>query len=141
MSTEDIFLELLNNDMENMFKRIVKDFKDSVHENKKNEFTVENLSRVFKIDGIKRIREKKTIKVKEISSDNHRCMARIWGSTPPVAYYCHIKQKYIYGERCTRPKKGEGDYCGLHIKNLPHGIYGKLPPHEHFEKYLVTTDS
>ena len=58
MSIDSILVSLLNSDMENMFKQIVKDFKDSVHENKKNEFTVENLSRVFKIDGIKRIREK-----------------------------------------------------------------------------------
>ena len=38
-------------------------------------------------------------------------------------------------------RKGSSDYCGLHKKNLPHGRFGELPPHEHFEKYLVTSDS
>ncbi len=137
MSVEDIFLELLNQDMENIFKQIVTDYKDRVQENKKNEFTIENLGKIFQIGGIKRIKEKTTEKSKEISTDN-RCMARIWGSTPPVAYYCREKQKYIYGERCSRPKKCDKDYCGLHLKNLPHGRFGELPPHEHFEKYLVT---
>ena len=91
MSVEDIFLELLNQDMENIFKQIVTDYKDRVQENKKNEFTIENLGKIFQIGGIKRIKEKTTEKSKEISTDN-RCMARIWGSTPPVAYYCREKQ-------------------------------------------------
>ena len=140
MSIDSILVSLLNSDMEQMFKQIVKDYNDKVPE-----MTVDSLNKMFKISEVKRIGESKLTnacgKPPEKLSDNHRCMARIWGSTPPVAYYCHQKKKYIYGERCTRPKKGEGDYCGLHMKSLPHGIYGKLPPHEHFEKYLVTTDS
>ena len=136
MSIHNILVSLLNSDMEQMFRRIVNDYNDKVPE-----MTVDSLNKMFKISDVKRIGESTLTDKGEKVNDNCRCMARIWGSTPPVAYYCHKKSKYIYGERCTRPKKGNGDYCGLHIKNLPHGRFGELPPHEHFEKYLVTSDS
>ena len=136
MSIHNILVSLLNSDMEQMFKEIVNDYNDKVPG-----MTVESLNKMFKISDVKRIGESTLTDKEEKVNDNCRCMARIWGSTPPVAYYCHKKKKYIYGERCTRPKKGNGDYCGLHKKNLPHGRFGELPPHEHFEKYLVTSDS
>ena len=140
MSINSILVSLLNSDMDKMFKEIVNDYNDKVPE-----MTVDSLNKMFKISDVKRIGESKLTdsfeKPQEKVNDNCRCMARIWGSTPPVAYYCHKKGKYIYGQRCTRPRKGDGDYCGLHKKNLPHGRFGELPPHEHFEKYLVTSDS
>ena len=138
MSLDRIFLDLLNNDMEVMFRKIVRDYKDKIPE-----LSVESLNKTFGIESIKRINQSKFTdpQVKPVVSsvnDQDRCMARIWGSTPPIAYYCDKQQKYIYGERCSRPKKKDCQFCGLHAKRQPHGIYGKLPPHEHFEKYLVT---
>ena len=140
MPIDDIFVQLLNSDMENMFKQIIEDYKEKIPNEKQTEFTLENLNRIFKISEIKRITDPQLPKPpeKKVIEDCHRCIARIWGSTPPIAYYCHQKKKYIYGERCSRPRKDGGDYCGLHKNRQPHGRYGELPPHEHFEKYLVT---
>ena len=105
MSINDIIVTLLNSDMEQVFKEIVNDYNDKVPE-----MTVDSLNKMFKISDVKRIGESlltdKEEKSREKVKDNCRCMARIWGSTPPVAYYCHKKRKYIYGERCTRQERG-----------------------------------
>lgn len=137
MSLDAIFVDLLNSDMETMFKEIIEEYRDIVPESKKADFTLEKLIDTFKITDIKRVGQPEFVnKTRKKVENCNRCMARIWGSTPPVAYYCEIKKKYIYGQRCTKPKNGDGDYCKLHSKNLPHGKFGELPPHEHFEKYL-----
>ena len=137
MSLGAIFVDLLNSDMETMFKEIIEEYGDAVAESKKADFTLEKLIDTFKITDIKRVGQPELVnKTRKKVENCNRCMARIWGSTPPVAYYCEIKKKYIYGQRCTKPKNGDSDYCKLHSKNLPHGKFGELPPHEHFEKYL-----
>ena len=137
MSLDAIFVDLLNSDMETMFKEIIEEYGDAVAESKRDAFTLEKLIETFKITDIKRVgKPEVVIKTRKKVENCNRCMARIWGSTPPVAYYCEVQKKYVYGERCTKPKKGTGDYCLLHTKKLPHGRFGEPPPHEHFEKYL-----
>ena len=95
MSLDRIFLDLLNNDMEVMFRKIVRDYKDKIPE-----LSVELLNKTFGIESIKRINQSKFTdpQVKPVVSsvnDQDRCMARIWGSTPPIAHYCQKQQKYI----------------------------------------------
>ena len=52
MPIDDIFVQLLNSDMENMFKQIIEDYKDKIPNEKQTEFTLENLNRIFKISEI-----------------------------------------------------------------------------------------
>lgn len=39
-----------------------------------------------------------------------------------VPHYERCKAKRANGERCTRRKKDEDDFCGTHSKGQPHGI-------------------
>ena len=39
-----------------------------------------------------------------------------------VVPFCHrCKAKRANGEQCSRRRKEESDYCGTHIKGIPHG--------------------
>jgi len=39
-----------------------------------------------------------------------------------VVQYCYrCKAKRATGEQCSRRKKGDFDFCGTHIKGIPHG--------------------
>lgn len=54
-----------------------------------------------------------------------------------VPYYerCHAKR--ANGERCTRRKKGDCDYCGTHEKGQPHGVISENINDATFKKITV----
>lgn len=54
-------------------------------------------------------------------SDDIRCSARIWGNGSCV----NKNGKIIYGKRCNNKKKDNAKYCGIHLKNNPHGDFDK----------------
>ena len=74
-----------------------------------------------------------------VPEQRYRCIARCWGDDPPVKY--DVKNNnWIYGKQCSRYKTN-GDYCAIHYKQylspqgLKHGVFGREPPHSHYNKY------
>lgn len=43
-----------------------------------------------------------------------------------VPYHMRCLARRANKEQCTRRKKGDGCYCGTHIKGTPHGVYEDL---------------
>ena len=48
MSLDAIFVDLLNSDMETMFREIIEEYGDAVAESKRDTFTLEKLIETFK---------------------------------------------------------------------------------------------
>jgi len=67
-----------------------------------------------------------------IPPDNCRCISRIWGGKESVR---KENGKWVYGYRCSKYKLYPNDFCKIHSKNNPHGIYNLEPPHNHYDKY------
>ncbi len=43
--------------------------------------------------------------------------------------------QWEYGIQCSRKKREGEDYCGIHLRKLPHGDIKHDPPHRHFENH------
>jgi len=70
-----------------------------------------------------------------VPDDNTRCTARVWGGKESV--YRKEDGIWNYGYRCKRKCLSGNDFCVLHCKNQPHGIYSLDPPHNHYDKYKI----
>lgn len=83
-------------------------------------------------------RSKQTSKHR-VPNQECRCIARCWGDQTPVKYDVKTKS-WIYGKQCSKYKTN-GDYCTIHYKQylspqgLKHGVFGREPPHSHYDKY------
>ena len=56
-----------------------------------------------------------------------------------VVPFCHrCKAKRANGEQCSRRKKNESDFCGTHIKGIPHGQIKKNSNNEEDKKKNIT---
>ena len=54
----------------------------------------------------------------------------------PYCYRC--KAKRATGEQCSRRKKGDSDFCGTHIKGIPHGQISNDNNEDETNKKTVT---
>lgn len=110
-------IEDYSKQMQNAFEEYIDGFHEISHEDKKNiiqfliQYPTVNLE---KDDFLKRKR------IKNVVPYHDRCMA-----------------KRANGERCTRRKKEETEYCGTHTKGQPHGVITDEPPKEEFKTLVV----
>jgi len=58
-------------------------------------------------------------KIKKQLKDNERCKARIWAN----GKCSKSGDKIIYGDRCSNKIKENNKYCGIHLRNNPHGDF------------------
>ena len=57
-----------------------------------------------------------------------------------VPYYERCKAKRANGERCTRRKKSDEDFCGTHVKGQPHGIASEDAEPAKYKKVTVKAE-
>lgn len=70
----------------------------------------------------------------ELTKDDFQRRKRVKNVVP---FHERCMAKRANGERCTRRKKDDLDYCGTHSKGQPHGIINEEPPKEEFKKIVV----
>tara|TARA_B100000902_G_scaffold113078_1_gene114261 strand:- start:1326 stop:1850 length:525 start_codon:yes stop_codon:yes gene_type:complete len=56
----------------------------------------------------------------------------------PLCDRCNAKR--ANGEQCTRRKKENEDFCGTHIKGVPHGIKDEINDQEEFTDLEIWTE-
>ena len=68
-----------------------------------------------------------------IATREARCEGRVWNK----GIVKIVDERYIYGAQCSRTKKDDSKYCGIHSRSEGHGNFFEHPPHEHFKKYII----
>ena len=68
-----------------------------------------------------------------IATRESRCEGRVWNK----GIVKIVDERYIYGAQCSRTKKDDSKYCGIHSRSEGHGNFFEHPPHEHFKKYII----
>ena len=58
-------------------------------------------------------------RIKNPIKDCERCQARIWAN----GKCSKSEDKIIYGDRCSNKVKENQKYCGIHLRNNPHGDF------------------
>ena len=123
-----IIYSILDDDINNMLKSIVSKYGEigNFNENSLSNYKLNKI--VFYRVRLYNMSRKKNY----IPPDNCRCISRIWGGKESVR---KENGKWVYGYRCSRYKISPSNFCKLHSKKNPHGIYNLDPPHNHYEKY------
>lgn len=129
---ESLMVETLNDNLMDLFRSLEKKYGEECG------FTTDELYSRYKITGISKIRDYKrkfsVVSPQELNLEN-KCNARVWGGNVPRVVFNELTDKWEYGNQCSRNKRDGEDYCGIHLRRLPHGDIKFEPPHRHFESH------
>ena len=129
---ESLMVQTINENLRVLFNNLEEKY------GKECGFTSDTLLSDYKVTGLSKIRgyKRKFTVVSPLKLDLENCCnARIWGGNVPRVVFNEKTAQWEYGIQCSRRKRSGEDYCGIHLRKLPHGDIKHDPPHRHFENH------